>query len=269
MASVMSSSPRLILLDLDGTLLNSYGYISERNKSVVARARERGVVVTLASGRIFNSMLPFAEELALDTPIVTSNGSWIRNPVPPQETIEHMRIQKEVAIEVLNIIREHGIHANVYVDGELIVEVETDFVLEYSMSKKLPYKCFNSFEESGSLTPTKILAIDSNEKKILALKDAVNDLGEVDAFLSNPDFCEILPKGINKGWALERLCGYHGIDIADTVAFGDHENDISMIEKAGIGVGMGNAIPEVKEAADLVAPDNDEDGVAKILESLL
>lgn len=269
MVAPMNNDIKLIMLDLDGTLLDREDAISRANREALAEARRRGILVTLASGRTFTSMLPFARELDTRAPLVTFNGAWVRNPKGAQETLVHKTLSEPVARRAVELIRRRGIHINLYIDDLLMVEDDSNHAREYARTKRVPYKIVDTFDDVAALCPTKILAIDADPGKIGALKEELLVSLEAEIFRSSPAFCEILPAGIDKGWALEFLCGHFNIRPEEVMAFGDQENDINMLKKAGIGVAMGNALAAVQDAADAVTAPHDEDGVAEYLNRFL
>lgn len=265
----MTTDIKLIMLDLDKTLLNGNGAISQVNREALSEAEQRGILVTLASGRSFSSMLPFAQELGTRLPLIASNGAWIRNPRPPQETLAHNTLSEPVARQTVELLRREAIHINLYIEDLLIVEDADRHVQEYSRIRGMPYEVVTSFDDVTPLCPTKILAIDIETQRVRSLKEELLTDLNAEIFCSSPYFCEILPPGINKGWALEYLCGYLDIPPLGVMAFGDEENDIEMIKKAGIGVAMGNALKTVQTVADAITSPHDEDGVALYLNQFL
>lgn len=261
----MMKEIKLIMFDLDGTLLNEDGHISDKNKAAIKAVRKKGVLVTLASGRGYSSMLPFALELGTEAPLVCYNGAMVQNPRDDQAILTHQGVPEKTARKAVEILRSRQIHINSYLDDMLTVENNNDHAKEYGRTKKVPYEVVNSLDEIKPFSPTKILAIDSDPDKISALKKELEEKLDAAIFRSNPNFCEILKPEIDKGWALQFLASHLNLDRDQVMAFGDQENDMGMIDKAGFGVAMGNALDKVKEIADAIAPPHHEDGVAQFL----
>jgi len=261
----MNSPIKLIMIDLDGTLLNRESRITPETLGVLKTLQKKGILVTLASGRTYSSMLPYALELGGDAPLASYNGAWIRQPRGNQETLVHHTLPEPTARQALEILRQRGLHANVYINDELIVENNNDYIREYGFSKRVKYRIISSFDSLSPFNPTKILAIDDDTEKIARIRDELSKETDAEIFRSSSVFCEILPAGIDKGWALDFFCARLGITPAEVIAFGDQENDITMLKKAGTGVAMANALDSVKEAADALAPAHHEDGVARFL----
>jgi Cof subfamily protein (haloacid dehalogenase superfamily) len=261
----MNSQIKLIMIDLDGTLLNRESRITPETLRVLQGLQHDGLIITLASGRTYTSMLPYALELGGEAPLASYNGAWIRQPRGSQETLIHHTLPEPTARQALEILRHRGLHANVYINDELIVEDNNDYIREYGFSKRVKYRIVSSFDSLSPFNPTKILAIDNDTEKIARIRDELSERTDAEIFRSSAVFCEILPAGIDKGWALDFFCDHFGINPAEVIAFGDQENDINMLKKAGIGVAMANALDSVKEAANTLAPAHHEDGVARFL----
>ncbi len=261
----MNSKIKLIMIDLDGTLLNRESRITQDTLRVLHILQQKNLTITLASGRTFSSMLPYALELGGEAPLASYNGAWIRRPRGAQETLIHHSLTEPTARQTVEILRNRGLHTNVYIDDELIVEDNNDYIQEYGFSKRVKYRIVSSFDELSPFKPTKILAIDNDPVKITGIRDELSEKTDAEIFRSSSVFCEILPSGIDKGWALDYFCGHFGIGAHEVLAFGDQENDINMLKKAGTGVAMANALDSVKEAADDLAPAHHEDGVARFL----
>jgi hypothetical protein len=261
----MNSKMKLIMIDLDGTLLNRESRITPETLQVLQSLQQKGLIITLASGRTFSSMLPYALELGGEAPLASYNGAWIREPRGSQDTLAHHTLPESTARQALEILRQRGLHANVYINDELIVEDNNDYIREYGFSKRVKYQIIPSFDSLSPFNPTKILAIDSDIAKIARIRDELSEKTDAEIFRSSSVFCEILPGGIDKGWALDFFCDHFGINASQVIAFGDQENDINMIKKAGTGVAMANAQDSVKKAATALAPAHHEDGVARFL----
>lgn len=261
----MNSKIKLIMIDLDGTLLNRESRITPETLQVLQSLQDKGLIITLASGRTYASMLPYALELGGEAPLASYNGAWIREPRGNQTTLIHHTLEEPMARQALEILRQRGLHANVYINDELIVEDDNDYIQEYGFTKRVKYRVVSSFDSLSPFNPTKILTIDNDIEKIARIRDELSQKTEAEIFRSSSIFCEILPPGIDKGWALDFFCEHFGITAAEVIAFGDQENDINMIKKAGTGVAMANALDSVKQAANALAPAHHEDGVARFL----
>ncbi|MGE5557794.1 MAG: Cof-type HAD-IIB family hydrolase [Bacillota bacterium] len=260
---------KMAVLDLDDTLLNKELKISDRNSDTIARAAREGVKIILGSGRMLCSIRPFHRLLGLDTPIVSYNGAMIAGP-DQGEAMFHAPVPLEYAGEIVDFFKTRGMHINVYVDDKLYVEEINPLAVEYAGRSAVP------LHEAGDLLrflrkpPTKVLVID----RPVVLDEMIEPLrvkyGHALFFTkSDPSYLEILAKGINKGTAVKFLTRYYRLRREEVMAIGNALNDMEMIEAAGWGVAVGNAVPGLKAKADWVAPASVEDGVAVALERIL
>lgn len=256
----------LIALDLDDSLLGKDSKISHKNKEAIYRAQMAGLMITLATGRMIYSALPFAKELSLSIPIITYNGGIISKP-DTGGVLYHMPLTVNTAIDVIRIAKELKIHINVYIDDKVFVEEIGEYASEYS--KAFGVKLNISDDILKILTtdkpPTKILAI-SKPDKIQRLKQRlIPFFDNLCAQTSKPFFLELTNPQATKGKALKLLTKNLAISPERIIAIGDGFNDISMIKYAGLGVAMGNAPDDVKNASDYVTSSNTEDGIAEVI----
>jgi Cof subfamily protein (haloacid dehalogenase superfamily) len=257
---------KAVVLDLDGTLLNSQHQISDRNKKVILELKNRGVKIFLATGRTYTSLYPYKQELDLDTPVICYNGAKIVDS-KTDKTYFEFPIHGDDVKELIKISREKGIHLNLYQDEIWYIEKsdneETKTYIEIS---GLDYteKDFDTFEDYRM---TKSLFIAEHER-LLEIEGLLNKKlnGSVHVTFSKPFFLEILNGDVNKGTALEKVLETEGIPKENVVAFGDGLNDYEMLDTVGIGVAMGNSLDRLKGLVKLKTLSNDDDGVAVFLE---
>ncbi len=277
---------RLIAVDLDDTLLDNQLKISPRVKGLIQELRGRGVVVTLATGRMFRSSRPIALELGLDLPLITYQGALVKNCFSG-EVLLHRTLAVEYALEIIGLAREKGLHINLYLNDELYVERLSPAGEAYARLAGVPV-CLvpdltgllaseNAVDENpvevklphanGRIGPTKVLLI-GDEQYLDNLQAVLKPHygARVHITKSKPNFLEFTHPLANKGAALAELAKYYGVSRAETMAIGDSFNDLEMLEYAGLGVAMGNARQEIKARAGYVTAANDEDGVAEALQ---
>ncbi len=282
---------KLLALDLDGTLLNSRGKISVENKLAIRKAEEKGVLVTIATGRRFRDARPVALEIGFNAPIVTHNGALLKF-AESLKTVEFSLIQPETVREILRVGKNTGGDALVSVDphgkGTLLYDRVSD--------ENLPLRKYIAWsktlhgdeaEESVRHVPNLENILDESEivhvsfsgvcqamaemQKILEaeLKDSVNILATVYPHL---DFTllDILPPDASKGIGVEKLAKLHGFSHENVMVCGDNFNDLEMLEYAGTPVVMGNAAPELLENEKYHQTlSNDESGVAHAIEKFI
>ncbi len=265
---------KLIAIDMDGTLLNSRGEVSDRTRQAIYDAGKKGVYVVLATGRILKSAINHAIELELNKPIISSNGAII---VDENKNIIYQRPMVSQSVKsVIEIGQSENVYFHFYDEMSFYSNIYVEDVLNFYNSDEakkdgteIKFNIFKKAEEivsNKSINVYKFLFIDDDEKKLDRLKYRLRDVEDISICSSWANNLEVMDRDVSKGNGLKHLCNKLNILAKDVIAIGDNENDISMIEYAGLGVAMGNGVDEIKSASDLVTSTNDEDGVAKILE---
>lgn len=269
---------KLLCMDMDGTLLNSKGEISKRNIEAIKKAHEKGVKVTICTGRIFTSARYYADLIGIKVPIIATNGSYIREK-DRDEIIYKSVLGKRKCKEILRVLRNYGIYPHYNTSNIVFTEKIIYSSQSYTnMNKTLPKnrqidiqivedweEIFDKYEQEI----LKCICIDKDREKIIAAKKELLKNEELTVVSSSMDNFEVMSKGVSKGRAVEVLAGFYNIKQDEIMCIGDNENDISMISYAGMGVAMGNGEEFVMKAANYVTDTNDEDGVAKAIEKLI
>ncbi|MDR3560173.1 MAG: Cof-type HAD-IIB family hydrolase [Negativicutes bacterium] len=259
-------SIKLVAVDLDDTLLDNARKVSERTKVAIQKAVGQGVAVTLSTGRMHRSALPYALELALDIPLITYNGALIRSSLS-NETLFHRPMAAETAAEVVELFRERGWFIQVYLDDVLYVKERDARARYYEEVAGIEAVAVGDRIYSLGGTPTKLLSVAEPEENARIRTVLAEVFGErLYATVSKPNYLEMANPSVNKGVALDFLAQRLGIDRTEIMAVGDSLNDMDMIEYAGWGVAMGNARAELKRVAQAVTGANDADGVAEAIE---
>jgi len=280
---------RLVAIDMDGTLLPTFAQkIGERTALALKAAQEAGIVVAIATGRRTNYTVPLLEGLGLraDTPLITSNGAVIRT--LGGEAIDRCHMEARVARALCGLLRGFG--AVVFTfdrpgRGELVLEnleMTHGRISLWVEANRNAIEVVSPLEDAlpdgqdpiqGMVTGT--LANMRLAEKALKASEWAADCECVRTEYPARDLSilDLLPPGVSKGWALARLAGRLGVDRKETMGIGDNWNDIDMLEWAGQGVMMGNAAQELRTMAKMrgwrLAPPNDQDGVAVVLEAAL
>jgi HAD-superfamily hydrolase, subfamily IIB len=259
-------SIKLIAIDLDDTLLDHSCAISPRACAAIRAAVAKGVTVTVATGRMYRSALPYARQLGLDVPLITYNGALIKSSLS-EETLFHRPLDMATAGKLLALFRDHGWYVQVYLNDILYVRERNDNARYYESATGVDAVPVGNELWSPAVAPTKMLAI-ADPDRIPEIAAAVRTVGGDKVYTagSKPRYLEMTDPAGNKGTALAFLAGRLGIDRAEVMAIGDSSNDLDMITYAGWGVAMGNASQAVKEAARAVTAANDADGVAAAIE---
>ena len=278
---------RLVAIDMDGTLLATFAQqVSRRNIQAVRAAQEAGITVVIATGRRAAYTTPLLEGIGLraDTPLITSNGAVTRT--LGGTPVDHCHMKALVARELCGLLRPFGTVVYTFDrvgKGELVLE---DLESAHSRIEIWVEANRNSIEV---VRPLENALIDGQDPIQGMVTGSLDKMKQAEMALKQSRwhaFCEcvrteypardlsildLLPPGVSKGWALQRLAGSLGIDRKEVMAIGDNWNDVEMLEWAGQAVLMGNAAHELRNLAKLrgwkQAPPNDEDGVAVVLEA--
>lgn len=261
---------KLLALDLDDTLLNNEFTISPRNRQAILEATRRGIIVTLATGRMFRSALTYARELELDVPLITYHGALVKKAYSGEE-IYHRPVPLKEAREITGYLEERGCHLNLYVNDSLYVREDNELTRYYVEIANVEFTSVGDLTVFLKEEPTKMTVINRDEEKLRSLWDTFKDRYPeiISIALSRPYFLEITHAQATKGQALKSLASSLGIEREEIMAVGDSYNDIDMIELAGMGVAVDNARREVKEAADFITSSHQEDGVAEVVERFI
>jgi 5-amino-6-(5-phospho-D-ribitylamino)uracil phosphatase len=262
----------LISLDLDGTLLKDDKTISAKNKKILRKAREQGHIVMIATGRPFRSSEMYYNELELDTPIVNFNGAFIHHPKNHQWGTFHSPMDINVAKEIVDACRSFHFY-------NIIAEVMDEVYFHYHDEKLLDiFSLGNPKTTVGDLrnflndSPTSLL-IHTDEKELIKIRQHLSDVhAEVidhRSWAAPFHVIEIIKSGLNKAVGLKRAADYFQIPSERIIAFGDEDNDLEVLEFAGHGIAMGNAVDQVKTIANDITLTNEEDGVGLYLENIL
>ncbi len=264
---------RLIVSDMDDTLLDPKGNVTERTLSALQAAIKAGALVTFASGRMVESATGWAHQLGVNAPLILYNGGLVYD-LETKKTISRIELPEEIARAVLRFGEQMGVYMQVY-PGENYYCVEKNRFTENYANRVRVEAC--EIPKGQKLSEW----IDSGQMKLLVIGDAEDmpqvldafraefpDCG-VEFFMSRPMYLEAVSESVNKGSALRALAESLGIAPDEILAFGDGENDITMLEYAGHSYAVANAREDVIEKAKFTAPSNAEDGVAQVIEKYL
>ncbi len=261
---------RLIATDMDDTLLDASSSLTPRTLSALQQAISAGVMVSLSSGRMPESMLPFAEKIGVNAPMILFNGALIYDH-RTDEVLYSNPIPAATALEVAKMIESEGVYLQVYPGRGYYCNRRCEHTDRYEASIRVP--CtelglpLSQWMHSDMI---KMLAIATPEiiDRLQSKLRATFPTG-VNFMKSKAHYLEIVGEGIDKGSAIKVLAEKLSLSTDEIMAFGDGQNDASMLAASGLGVAMENAVAECKTAAKLIAPRNTEDGVAQVIEQFL
>ena len=279
---------KLMAIDLDGTLLNSTGEVSEGTKLALQNARAQGTEVVLASGRPISSTRTLALELGVDNYLISGNGSVVYD-VQKDEILYDRFLTKEQVLQIVKLCEENSFYYNIYTEEEVIAKSLNYNVLFYHKEniKKVEEKRTHInivqdvqrySQESENEHFLKITVCDESKLIFSRIMKKLKEIDNVDIleveYMSRKRikegtddvdiqyyYTEVTNKNVNKWSAIQFLMEKLDIKKEEIVAIGDNLNDKEMIENAGLGVVMGNSNPRMKEIANVIVADNDSEGV--------
>jgi 5-amino-6-(5-phospho-D-ribitylamino)uracil phosphatase len=269
---LMETKPFLIALDLDGTLLKDDKTISNYSKEIIQKAKAAGHIVCIATGRPFRSSSIYYNELQLDTPIVNFNGAYVHHPKNDNWGTYHTALDLNVVKEIIEVVEKHRIH-------NVLAEIIDDVYFHYHDEKLIDvFSMGNPEIKIGDLRKN----LGNDVTSILIHADE-QDVEKIRTYLTNVHteivdhrrwaapwhVIEIIKAGMNKAVGLEKIASYYNIPAERIIAFGDEDNDLEMLQYAGHGVAMGNAIDQLKKVANKETLTNEEDGIALYLKDVL
>jgi 5-amino-6-(5-phospho-D-ribitylamino)uracil phosphatase len=267
---------RMLVIDIDGTLLNSKGEITAPTLAAVQAAQQAGIIVTLATARRYCNTMQIADELGLDIPLILYDGAMIVR--HRQGTILHMQtLRSDIAQEVVDVLARHDIQPVVHPDKGLDEEIWTGpadfdnlwldayFTTFPEMMRRMPYAQLCT----GRADPLRVVAFASEETiEGVSPEIAALDCSWTSIKRGNYGSAElmVMKAGCSKASGVTALAEHFSLPLREVMAIGDNNNDIRMLQCAGWGIAMGQAPRAVKAAARAVTASNDEDGVARAIE---
>lgn len=282
---------KLIAIDLDGTMLNKYGIITQNTKDIIKKVQEKGIEIIIASGRTINSVKNFSKEINSKNYFISGNGA-ITYDIKNDKILYENVLSKNKVLQVIKICEENSIYYSVYTENGIITKnlnFNTLYYYKENLNKEEKdktninivqdiYKYIDEKDEKilkimicddnqsvfksilkklGEITDIEILEVSHMSRKLI--KQGTEEIA-LEYF-----YTEITSKNVDKWNALEKLIELLNITKDEVITIGDNANDIKMIKNAGLGIAMGESAPYVKEQANIVAESNDNDGVAMFL----
>ena len=271
---------RIVALDLDGTLLDSQKRLTPVCRDALARTADAGVEIVPTTGRFFGMMPEAVRDLPFVRYAITINGAEVFDRREGRAIVRE-EIPLAMAIEIMKMLDRHDVIYDCYRSDwgwmtasmqERAADYATDehyLAMVRGFRRPVPELKAHLAETAAEGDVQKIMLFSrrSPESAALALRSLADEVAaafpQISVTSSTRNNLELNIRSANKGNALRRLAEHLGLTLANCMSFGDGLNDLSMIEAAGVGIAMANAVPEVKSAAKYIAPSNDEDGVAK------
>ncbi len=273
---------QLLALDVDGTLFTTEGKVTKASIEAIKKAQEKGVQVVLASGRDYEA-LPWKQlkEVSIDY-VITSNGSAVYR-TKDRKCLREECLDKEQMIPLFEFILSKKVYLSVFIDGMNYTPTQCfpyvehmplpDYVKDLLRNKENRIEDMIGFLKDHDAKIQKATLNFQyrdgkyfNREEVKQRLEACQDINLVDGGFSNLEFTKI---GVSKATGLSMLTEYLDIPMEAVLAVGDSENDVEMLQAAGLGVAMGNALDHVKTVADDITLTNDEEGVAAVVEKYI
>lgn len=286
---------KLIAIDLDGTMLNSYGVVTENTKNAIKRTIQKGIDVIIASGRPIDSIKTIANEIGSKNYFIAGNGALIYD-IQKDENLYENYLNKEKVLEIIKMCEENSISYNVYTDKTILAKaLKYNVLYYYKENLKKPEDkqthiniVENMYDYISKMNEEKFLKIticDENKSVFQSIIKKLNEIENIEVLdVSHMSrkviqqgteeipieyyYTEISSKNVDKWYAIEYLISKLNIEKEEVIAIGDNMNDKKMIEEAGLGIAMGQSSPLIKEVADDITSSNEEDGVATALDKI-
>jgi Cof subfamily protein (haloacid dehalogenase superfamily) len=281
---------KFIAIDIDGTLLDSKGQVSDRTRTAIKKALDKGIQVVLTSGRMSNAVNAFSKEIGANKFLIAENGATIID-LSNDELINSNYLDKNTVLDILDLCIENNIYYMIYTRSELIVKDLKHMALffyknnyNYNPEEKMEMH-FAGKDYISDIDDkfTKIIVCDEDRVVYNSIVNRLKKIHDVDVtaipHISNKtlkfgsdtteisySYAEITARGTDKWNAIQKLMERLNIKSEEVIAIGDNIIDLKMIQNAGLGVAMANGSPVAREAAKIITDSNDQDGVAKILE---
>ena len=284
---------KLVAIDLDGTMLNSYGMVTENTKKIIKDTISKGTEVIIASGRPIDSIKTIAKEIGSENYFIAGNGALVYD-IKKDEVIYEKFMTKQKVLEIIKICEENSIAYNIYTEKTIIAKTLKYNVLYYykenlkkEESKKtnitIVENLYEYIKNLGNEKFLKITVCDETQSIFNAIIRKLRTVEDIDVLdVSHMSrkmirqgtedvpieyyYTEISLKNVDKWNAIEFIAQKMNVERNEIMAIGDNMNDKIMIENAGLGVAMGQSTPRITEIADFVTSDNNDEGVAKTLE---
>ncbi|MDQ5929232.1 MAG: hypothetical protein QG594_1010 [Bacteroidota bacterium] len=260
---------KMLVLDMDDTLLMDDHTVSEENKTMLAQAKAAGVHVILASGRPTTAMVEYAKELNLDDSYIISYNGAVITDMKTNEIIFEQNLTQEQIHTLYDYSLAHKTHIITYIDGELVSETESEYIdIELNITG-MKHNIVPNFKEAVYKKAIKCILLEEPSYLKTVEHDLRAAMPHLSICMSKPFFLEVAQSGIDKGASVQFLAQKLNIAQAEVIAVGNAGNDLSMIQYAGLGVWVDNVEPELRHHANAIVASNNNHGVAEVVKRFI
>ncbi|MFV8371311.1 Cof-type HAD-IIB family hydrolase [Flavobacterium sp. LB2P6] len=256
---------KMLVLDMDDTLLTDDHIISDENKAMLFKAQELGVYVILASGRPTPAMTAYAKELQLDNSYMISYNGAVITDLKEDKVIFEQTLTQEQIHELYDYSLKSKTHIITYVDGKIVSETDSEYIEIEKNITGLKHNKVLSFKEEVQSSAVKCILLEEPSYLKEVEKDLKATMPHLSVSMSKPFFLEVAQNGIDKGASIKFLAEKLNIHQSEIIAVGNAGNDLTMIEYAGLGVWVDNVDPELRDKGDVIVASNNDHGVAEVV----
>jgi len=268
--NIFKKDYKLMAIDIDGTLLDKNSQITQSTCNALQKIKEKGITITFATGRFYPDAIYFAKLLGFSCPMILLHGALIQS--QDGKILKKHELPAYTVPVLVDIARKEKIPYQIFHEDWLVMEKKTkwnDVYLSFSEIKPVIVPDISEYLKNQE-NPFTFIFLGAQQKMVRLKKIIEEKLNDSIAIAcAHPNLLEIIAPNVSKGIALKELAAMKNIPLSQTIAIGDSYNDIEMLKVAGLGVAMGNAPQEVKDVADYITKDNDNDGIAYFVSQYL
>lgn len=268
---------KIVAVDLDGTLLDPAGKISQENSKALSAFDLQGGTIVLATGRSIQSAKDVFAELKLSGYTLASNGAYVARiekgkikKVLKSYTIESEIIEKSLSFAMkqgVTVVASRATQDDRISFAQDHTEVDSPYYAQFNLKESRIDELWDQLK-NDEISYFKLAFTDEDTKKLVKMRSELEKTG-INSSYSDKYWLEVMAEGVNKGAALNFLTKYLSVDLSEVVAFGDQENDLEMLKMSGMSIAMENAAPAVKKIAGKTTRSNENSGVAFVLKEYL
>lgn len=258
---------KMIVLDMDDTLLTDNHTISEENKEMIFKAQEMGVYVVLASGRPTSAMTAYAKDLKMDfynSFMLSYNGAVITD-LKENKVLFEQTLTKEQIHELYDYSLKSKTHIITYINDQIVSETDSEYIDIEKTITGLVHNKVTNFKEAVLTNAVKCILLEEPSYLKTVEDDLKLAMPHLSVSMSKPFFLEVAQQGIDKAYSLKKLAEKLNIHQSEIIAVGNAGNDLTMIEYAGLGVWVDNVAAELRHKANVVVASNNDHGVAEVI----
>jgi Cof subfamily protein (haloacid dehalogenase superfamily) len=256
---------KMLVLDMDDTLLTDDHIISNENKAMLSKAQELGVYVILASGRPTPAMIAYAKELQLDNSYMISYNGAVITDLKEDKIIFEQTLTQEQIHELYDYSLKSKTHIITYLDGKIVSETDSEYIDIEKNITGLEHNKVVSFKDEVKSAAIKCILLEEPSYLKEVEKDLRAAMPHLSVCMSKPFFLEVAQNGIDKGASIKFLAEKLNILQSEIIAVGNAGNDLTMIQYAGLGVWVDNVDPELRDKGDVIVASNNDHGVAEVV----